>query len=78
VNAPGEFGYTPLHDAVAQGRADVVKILLKHGASPLKKNDWGKGSGRCRVSPRSKGHCGPTESLANQGCANGPAPGISR
>jgi ankyrin repeat protein len=33
INAPGEYGNTPLHEAVGQRKYDFVKLLLDHGAS---------------------------------------------
>lgn len=41
VNAIGEHGYTPLHDAVEQGHVEIVKILIKNGADVSIKNDDG-------------------------------------
>jgi ankyrin repeat protein len=32
VNPPGDLGYTPLHEACAAGNADMVMLLLQHGA----------------------------------------------
>jgi len=42
VNAAGDLGSTPLHEAVEQGHLEVVKFLLEHGASPTVKNELGK------------------------------------
>jgi ankyrin repeat protein len=42
VDARGERGYTALHDAVAQGHVEIVKLLLIHGASPIAPNDDGR------------------------------------
>ena len=33
INLPGFDNDTPIHDAVANGRLDVVKLLVKRGAS---------------------------------------------
>jgi hypothetical protein len=38
VDAVNYYGDTPLHDAVWQGRADVVRVLLAAGASPTSLN----------------------------------------
>jgi len=32
VNAIGDEGYTPLHEAVEQDKTDVVKVLILNGA----------------------------------------------
>ncbi|MEL6420163.1 MAG: ankyrin repeat domain-containing protein, partial [Pseudomonadota bacterium] len=42
VNAKGEHGFTPLHEAAVQGHAKLVKHLLSVGADPLAKSDWGE------------------------------------
>jgi len=39
VNERGEHGYSPLHEAVAQGHLEVVKLLIRRGADPSLKND---------------------------------------
>jgi ankyrin repeat protein len=44
VNAPGENGNTPLHEAVGQASEPVVKYLLQHGAAHSQKNDDGQSS----------------------------------
>jgi len=41
INAKGEHGYSPLHDAVEQGHIDVVKLLVDRGASIAIKNTDG-------------------------------------
>jgi uncharacterized protein len=41
IDAAGEHGYTALHEAVSQNHADVVKCLLRRGASRVLKNKWG-------------------------------------
>lgn len=41
VNASGEHGYTPLHNATEQGHVEIVRYLLSEGADYLKKNDEG-------------------------------------
>ena len=35
VNMPGFDNETPLHDAVANGHLDIVKLLLSRGASTV-------------------------------------------
>ena len=42
IDAPGEHGFTALHEAVMQGHAAAVKLLLDFGARRDLKNDWGK------------------------------------
>jgi len=32
---------TPLHLAAEEGRIDVVKFLLDHGANPMLRDTWG-------------------------------------
>ncbi len=32
VNKAGDLGYTPLHVACMQGNAEIVKLLVEHGA----------------------------------------------
>jgi ankyrin repeat protein len=41
IDAHGEHGNTALHEAVDQGHAEVVRVLLDRGASPTEKNDDG-------------------------------------
>lgn len=41
INVPGEYRYTPLHEAVSQGHTEVVKLLLLHGADPDLATDLG-------------------------------------
>lgn len=41
INQTGEHGYTPLHEAVEQGYAEVVRFLLSRGADTEIKNDDG-------------------------------------
>lgn len=40
-NAAGEYGNTPLHDAVGQKKYEFVRLLLAHGASREHRNDDG-------------------------------------
>ena len=42
--AQDEDGNTPLHIATFLCREDVVRLLLKHGAPPMKKNGRGETS----------------------------------
>lgn len=42
VNAPQEKGFTPLHEAAATGKLDLLRILLSHGANPEQKTEDGK------------------------------------
>ena len=36
IDACGEDDYTPLHNAIEQGNADMVALLLKAGANPFR------------------------------------------
>ena len=38
VNVADLWKFTPLHEAAAKGKYDICKLLLKHGADPLRKN----------------------------------------
>ena len=38
VNVADLWKFTPLHEAAAKGKYEICKLLLKHGADPLKKN----------------------------------------
>ncbi len=42
INAIGEFGHTPLQEAVGQLKIEAVKALLELGADPSIKNDMGE------------------------------------
>jgi len=42
VNAAGDLGNTPLHEAVGQGHREAVQFLLDHKADPNKKNEFGQ------------------------------------
>jgi ankyrin repeat protein len=41
IDARGEHAFTPLHEAVQQGKIEVVKLLLENGADPYLKSDLG-------------------------------------
>lgn len=41
INAPGELGYTALHEAVGQGHVDAVHVLLEFGARTDIRNEFG-------------------------------------
>ena len=41
INAMGEHGYTPLHNAVEQNHIEIVRFLLKSGADATMSNDDG-------------------------------------
>lgn len=38
VNVADLWKFTPLHEAAAKGKYEICKLLLKHGADPMKKN----------------------------------------
>lgn len=38
MNAADLWKFTPLHEASAKGKYEIVKFLLKNGADPAKKN----------------------------------------
>lgn len=42
VNAVGDMSETPLHVAVSQENIKVVEALLKSGANPTAKSEFGK------------------------------------
>ncbi|MET7141277.1 ankyrin repeat domain-containing protein [Xanthomonas sp. PPL139] len=42
LNASGEHGYTPLHNAVEQGNIDAVRWLLENGADKSLLNSAGE------------------------------------
>ncbi|SEP61222.1 ankyrin repeat and protein kinase domain-containing protein 1 [Loktanella sp. DSM 29012] len=42
VNAVGDMSETPLHVAVSRGNTVVVEALLKSGANPAAKSEFGK------------------------------------
>ena len=39
IQKHGEHGYTPLHEACAFGRQDIVELLLEHGADPFARTE---------------------------------------
>ena len=41
-NVRQQGGYTPLHGAAHNGDAELVQLLLDHGADPAAPNDDGK------------------------------------
>ncbi|MDD2724871.1 MAG: ankyrin repeat domain-containing protein [Methylovulum sp.] len=41
INVRGDIGNTPLHDAASKKHEKVVSALLKAGANPMIKNDYG-------------------------------------
>ncbi len=41
INSPGDMGYTPLHSAASEGRLDMVEHLLKLGADPTLRSEFG-------------------------------------
>ena len=41
INAIGEHGNTPLHEAVGQGNNEIIKILVTLGCRVKVKNDFG-------------------------------------
>jgi len=41
IDQRGEYGYTPLHQAVGQGHLAMVEFLLSHGADPRLVNEFG-------------------------------------
>jgi ankyrin repeat protein len=41
IDARGEHGDTPLHDATSQGHAKAVELLLASGADPSIENEMG-------------------------------------
>jgi ankyrin repeat protein len=42
VDARGEHGYTPLHEAVEQAHIEAVRLLMLRGASQSVQNNWGQ------------------------------------
>lgn len=38
MNAMDLWKFSPLHESAAKGKYEIVKLLLKHGADPTKKN----------------------------------------
>ncbi len=41
IDSPGDMGYTPLHSAASQARLDMVEHLLKLGADPTVRSEFG-------------------------------------
>ena len=42
VNAQDNFGVTPLHTSVKEGRSDVIEVLVAHGADVNTKDNEGR------------------------------------
>ena len=42
IDARGEYGHTPIHEAVGQGHIEAVRLLLSRGADCSITNDWGQ------------------------------------
>lgn len=61
VNATQVGGYTPLHQAAAAGKLDVVQFLLENGASPATRTEDGKLPADYA---RERGHSGAAELLS--------------
>ena len=38
VNVVDLWKFSPLHEAASKGKYEICKLLLRHGADPLKKN----------------------------------------
>lgn len=41
LNIPGEYRFTPLHEAISQGHTSVVELFLQNGADPALTTDIG-------------------------------------
>jgi ankyrin repeat protein len=42
VNITGDLGNTPLHHAASRGNTEIASKLLRHGANPVLKNEFGQ------------------------------------
>lgn len=56
TSIPEKDGYTPMHGAGFQGRAEIAKMLIAHGLNPSEKHKatWLTGQIELDSGPRSK------------------------